>query len=963
MVSSRRERGSVKEKGLRHYLLIIEFLMVVIPFLILFHIFYREQVFLKSSQMVLIALALFLILAGLMLLRQILDRISLLATSLKKVEEGEKVVVKVHQDTAELREISASFHNLMNSLEEATDELQRRAFELFTIRELTEVASRSLDIEELLSLLLEKGMAVCKARIGSVLMAESDKNRFRVIATRGLAPGPRKGSYININDTLLQQVVSEGQPLLVQDIETDPRTRKVNDPRYGAPSFLSMPIFVSETLLGVLNLSSRETGQVFGSHDEQILSIMIGEIGFALENARLHSQVTEHIKNLQERTLELSNANDTLTQEIAERKKLEDELEGTNKLLKNILESSSAISIVSTDLDQNVLFWNKGAENILGYKTEEMVGREKIDILYPDDETKDEANKIRSLIVRDKKNVSQEVREITKDGRTLWVNLNLSPWFDEKGNVIGILGIGADITEHRKMHESLRRSEEKYRTILESIEEGYFEVDIAGNLIFFNDALCKIVGYSRRELMGMNNREYTTPETAKRMYQLFNKVYRTGKPAQVMDYEIIAKDGTTKILEMSASLMRDPSGQPTGFRGVVRDVTERMLAEEEKKTLEAQLQYAQRLEALGTLAGGIAHNFNNLLMGIMGNTSLMLLEAEKGSPNYEKIRKIETLVDSGSLLTKQLLGYARKGRYEIKPISINRVVKETSDTFAITKKDITVRHELDEGVCAVKADKGQIEQILWNLYVNAADAMPRGGELFLKTMNTIDKEMKKKPYKVKPGGYVVVTVRDTGVGMVRKTTERIFEPFFTTKGFAKGTGLGLASVYGMVKAHGGYIDVDSKRGKGTTFRIYLPASEEEVPEKKAPPETIEEGTETILLVDDEEMVLEVDQEMLEIMGYTVLVAKGGKEAIALFKENKETISLVILDMIMPDMGGGETYDQLKAINPDIKVLLSSGYSLDGEAEEILKRGCDGFIQKPFDLKEVSHKVREIVDKK
>jgi two-component system cell cycle sensor histidine kinase/response regulator CckA len=717
-----------------------------------------------------------------------------------------------------------------------------------------------------------------------------------------------------------------------------------------------MPIFVRGTFLGVLNLSSRDTEQAFGSHDEQIVSIMIGEIGFALENAQLHAQLTEHVKNLQDRTLELSNANDILSQEIAQRKKLEEELLGTNKLLKNILESSSAISIVSTDLDRNVLFWNKGAENIFGYKAEEMVGREKIDILYPDDETKDEANKIRSLIVRDKKNVSKELREITKDGRTLWFNLNLSPRFDEKGNVVGILGIGADITEHRRMHESLRRSEEKYRTILESIEEGYFEVDLAGTLIFFNDALSTISGYPREELRGMNNRDYTTPETSERMYRLFNEVYRTGKPARVMDFEIIAKDGATKILEMSASLMLDPSGKPTGFRGVVRDVTER-------KTLEAQLQYAQRMEALGTLAGGIAHNFNNLLMGIMGNTSLMLLETEKGSPNYEKLRRIETLVDSGSLLTKQLLGYARKGRYEIKPISINRVVKETSDTFAITKKDITVRHELDEGVSAIKADKGQIEQILWNLYVNAADAMPRGGELFLKTKNTTYKEMKKKPYKVKPGGYVVVTVRDTGVGMARRTTDHIFEPFFTTKGLAKGTGLGLASAYGMVKAHGGYIDVDSERGKGTTFRIYLPASGEEVPEKEAPPETIEEGTETILLVDDEQIVLEVNQEMLEMMGYTVFVAKGGKEAIALYKENRDTISLVILDMIIPDMGGGETYDQLKAINPDIKVLLSSGYSLDGEAEEILKRGCDGFIQKPFDLKEVSHKVREIIDKK
>ncbi|MBE9591921.1 MAG: GAF domain-containing protein, partial [Proteobacteria bacterium] len=340
----------MKEKGLRYYLLIIEFLVVVIPFVILFYIFYTENAFLESSKMILIALTLVLILAGLMILRQIFDRFSLVAISLKKAEGGEKALIRVQQDTAELQEIAGSFNNLMNRLEETTSELQYRVFELFTIKELTEVASRSLDIEELLNMLLEKTMAVSKAQIGSVLMVESDKNRFRVVTTRGLEPGPRKSSHININDTLLQHIVSEKKPLLVQDIESDPRTRKVNDLKYGAPSFLSMPIFIREALIGVLNLSHKQTQQVFDSHDEHIVSIMIGEIGFALENARLHLQVVEHVKNLQQATVELTNANDQLRQEITERKQLEVELEDTNKFLKNILDSSSSISIVSTDL-------------------------------------------------------------------------------------------------------------------------------------------------------------------------------------------------------------------------------------------------------------------------------------------------------------------------------------------------------------------------------------------------------------------------------------------------------------------------------------------------------------------------------------------------------------------------------------------------------------------------------------
>jgi two-component system cell cycle sensor histidine kinase/response regulator CckA len=963
MTSSFGEKASMKEKGLRYNLLIIEFLVVVIPFIILFYIFYIENTFLKSSQMILIALTLLLILAGLIILRQIFDRFSLVAISLKKAEGGEKALIRMQQDTAELQEIAGSFNNLMNRLEGTTSELQYRVFELITIKELTEVAGRSLDIEELLNMLLEKTMAVSKAQIGSVLMVEFDKKRFRVVTTRGLEPGPRKGSHININDTLLQHIVSEKKPLLVQDIESDPRTRKVNDLKYGAPSFLSMPIFTRESLIGVLNLSRKQTQQVFDSHDEHIVSIMIGEIGFALENARLHLQVVEHLKNLQKATVEMTNANDQLRQEIAERKQLKVELEDTNKFLKNILDSSSSISIVSTDLEQNVLFWNKGAENIFGYKAEEIVGRQKTDILYPDEKTKEIVNEIRSLIVKDKKNMNKEVKEITREGRTLWVNLNLTPRFDERGNVMGILGIGEDITERKKMDEALRESEEKYRTILESIEEGYFEVDLAGNLTFLNDALCKIFGYARNGLLGMNNRQYTTLETAKKMYQVFNQIYRTGKLAQVMDYEIITKDRSTKILEMSAYLIRGLESEPIGFRGVVRDVTDRKAAEKEKKTLEAQLQYAQKMEALGTLAGGIAHNFNNLLMGIQGNTTLMLLGADSGHPHYENLKKIEKLVDSGSKLTKQLLGYARKGQYEIKPLSVNRVIEETSETFSITKKDIAVHHELADNLHVVQADQGQIEQVLWNLYVNAADAMSAGGGLFLETGNVTSRNMKNKPYKVKPGNYVLVTVRDTGTGMDKKTMERIFEPFFTTKGLAKGTGLGLASVYGMVKAHGGYIDVESKKGRGTTFSIYLPASKKQIPEKKATQGKIEKGHETLLLVDDEEMILEVSREILETLGYTVIQAQGGKEAIDLYRAYKDNIDMVILDMIMPDMGGGETYDQLKVINPELKALLSSGYSIDGQAKEILERGCDGFIQKPFNMKELSGKIREILDKK
>jgi len=956
-----RKQNVMRQKGLRHYLLIVELLVVIIPFLVLLYIVFSKSFSLEPSHMVLISLLLILILSGLLILRQIFDKVSVLASSLKDVAGGNKVSIEVQHGTAELHDITASLHALTSRIEETSGELEARLSELSTIKELTKRVSKSLDIENLLNTLLEKSMNATKAQAGSVLMAQSEANSFRVAAAGGQEVKSEKGSSINIHDTLLQHIAAEGEPLLVQDVENDPRTRNIHDPEFGAPSFLSVPIFARQTLLGILNLSHKAAQQVFTSQDEDVATIMVGEIGFAIDNARLNSEMLEHVKDLRERTTELTKTNDQLEQQIAETKQVEQNRKDTNTFLQNILDSSSSISIISTDLNQNILFWNKGAETLFGYTADEIVGHHKIGILYPTNEIKGEVTEIRSLIVRKKRTIQRVLRESTKDGRMLWVKLNLTPSFDENGNVIGILGIGEDITEQRKMDEELRRSEEKYRTILETMEEGYFEVDLSGNFTFCNNALCTISGYSPEQLMGMSNRDYTTPETAKRMYRIFTEIYDTEKPAKIMDYEIIKSDGSKIILEMSASLMKDASGRAIGFRGVVRDVTERKRAEQEQKKLEAQLQYAQKMEALGNLAGGIAHNFNNLLMGIMGNTSLLLLETESESPQHEKLKKIEKLIDSGALLTKQLLGYAREGRYEIKPINMNRIIQETSDTFAVTKKNVTVHQELGEGVHAIKADQGQIEQVLWNLYVNAADAMPTGGTLFLKTKNVSDTNMTGKPYDVKPGTYVLVAVRDTGVGMDAETMDHIFEPFFTTKGLSRGTGLGLASVYGTVKAHGGYIDVESKKEMGTTFNIYLPASQKGTAEEQELEEAIQDGKETILVLDDEEQILGVSKEMLETLGYTVHTAASGEEAIAIYRQHRNEIDMVVLDMIMPDMGGGETFEKLKEISPNIKVLLSSGYSIDSQASEILKRGCHGFIQKPFNIGELSRNLRDILD--
>jgi CheY-like chemotaxis protein len=323
-------------------------------------------------------------------------------------------------------------------------------------------------------------------------------------------------------------------------------------------------------------------------------------------------------------------------------------------------------------------------------------------------------------------------------------------------------------------------------------------------------------------------------------------------------------------------------------------------------------------------------------------------------------------VESGTELTRQLLGFARRGKYHAIATDVNDIINKSATMFGRTKKEIQIKMDLATDIWTVEVDRGQIDQALLNLYVNAWQAMPHGGDLYLKTENVVlDAEfVNSKPYKVEPGDYIKITVTDTGIGIDRETRERIFEPFFTTKEMGRGTGLGLASVYGVIKNHGGYINVYSEIDQGTAFTIYLPASRKKIEKQiEKTVATLALGTGTILLIDDEEMIIKVGKELLQELGYDVLSARSGQEAIELYGKNADKIDLVIMDMIMPGMGGGETFDRLKKINPEIKVLLSSGYSINGQASKILERGCDGFIQKPFNLIQLSDKISQIISKK
>ncbi len=380
------------------------------------------------------------------------------------------------------------------------------------------------------------------------------------------------------------------------------------------------------------------------------------------------------------------------------------------------------------------------------------------------------------------------------------------------------------------------------------------------------------------------------------------------------------------------------------------------------KEAQANIIRTEKLSAIGEMAGGIAHDFNNLLMGIQGNISLMQTDIDSKHSFYERLNNIEKQIISAASLTSRLLGYARKGGYEVTPLDFNQLIEEISGTFARTRKEIAIHKKLAKNLSTVEVDLGQIEQVLLNLFMNAADAMSDRGDLILETTNVTNEDMKEKLYNPKAGKYVMLSVTDTGIGMDKSTAERIFEPFFTTKEPGQGTGLGLSSSYGIIKGCGGYIDVESKKGEGATFRIYIPASENEARKVGIASEEIIKGVGTVLLVDDEKVILGINQELLEAIGYKVITAGSGKEAVKVYRKNQNEIDMVLLDMIMPNMGGGEVFDIIKEINPEVKVLLSSGYSSSDRANEILSRGCAGFIQKPFSMSELSEKIKEILGK-
>jgi len=666
-----------------------------------------------------------------------------------------------------------------------------------------------------------------------------------------------------------------------------------------------------------------------------------------------------------------------VARDVTDRKKAEKLLEESEKHYRLIVENVSDI-ILTIDFNFNLIFISNPTRLIAGYTFDE-IKRSPLDKLLAPESYQLVMNTFSEIMKRLETGLPveghipkvMEFKVLHKNGSTIWVEVHGSLIRDESGRPVEILLTGRDITARKMAELALEESEKRYRLIVENMSDTITVADLNMNYIYQSPSEIRVTGYTAEEIMKIPVEKQVTPESLALMTNILAEeleLESSGRPfdpnrSRIFQVESYRKDGSTIWLEMRSSFNRDENGKPVSILLAGRDITERKKAEKEKERLEKQLQQAQKLEMIGRLAGGIAHDFNNMLNVILGYCELTRLRLPPESNVISNILEIEKAASRSRDLTAQLLAFSRQQVISPQVVNLNKLIDQTLNTISrLIGEDIALKFHPDQNVHLVKFDPAQFEQILLNLAVNARDAMPNGGMFTIETANTyIDKQYCREHPEFDRGNYVLVTISDNGAGIDQETLPHIFDPFFTTKEVGKGTGLGLATVYGLVKQHDGFINVYSEPQRGTTFKIYLPANQtaEETAAQFSSPE-VTKGEGIILLVEDDEMLRAVITEMLQTIGYSVIAAADPREALPFCENAQQRIDLLITDVIMPGMNGRELRDRCKTLRPDIKVLFISGYTSNVIVHHgVLEEGVH-FIQKPFNLGSLSNKIVEIM---
>jgi len=634
-----------------------------------------------------------------------------------------------------------------------------------------------------------------------------------------------------------------------------------------------------------------------------------------------------------------------LKQKVAELEEAHRALQKSEANYRLLIENQSDL-VVKIDPDGRFLFVSPSYCALFDKTENELIGRHFLPLVHQEDREK--TARAMEKLYQPPYSAYFEQRAMTRFGWR-WLAWSDNAVLDRSGNITAIIGMGRDITDRVNAETALKKSEERFRTLVEQSPLGIAIISSSGRYQYVNSRFQEMFGYSLEDIpTGADwfQKAFPDPAYRQKVIRRWNDdLMKTGiGRSRPRIFQVTCGDGTRKEIHFRPVTLENQDQFV-----IYEDITER-------KRFERQLQQSQKFEAIGTLAGGIAHDFNNLLMGIQGCASLVAADGNLSPSDMEHIEAIESYVRSATDLTKQLLGIARGGKYAVKPVDISALMRESAAMFGRTRKEIRIHTKTWDRPLVVEADKRQMEQVLLNMYINAWQAMPGGGDLYLESAETELDQTTNGIQVAGPTRFARISVTDTGVGMDAGVRQRIFDPFFTTKEKGRGTGLGLASAYGIIQNHDGMITVYSEPGHGSTFNIYLPLSDREVGNQEGAKRGLVSGTGTVLLVDDETMIVNVAKAMLEKLGYRVLTANSGQAAVKQLAEQGESIDLVILDLIMPGMDGGETFDRIREQQPKMPILLSSGYSINGQAATIMARGADGFIQKPFNLAALSEKI-------
>jgi two-component system, cell cycle sensor histidine kinase and response regulator CckA len=717
-----------------------------------------------------------------------------------------------------------------------------------------------------------------------------------------------------------------------------------------------------ENIIGksVFDIAPKELAEVYKKQDEALLQ----SPGSQIYEAKVKS-IDGSIRHAMFHKASFTDASGAVagligvTLDITERKKAEEALrEGEERyrlLFDNMLEGAAYCKMLYQDgrpYDFVYLDVNESFEKLTGLT--HVAGKKVTEVIPGIKESNPELFEIYGRVA-----LTGNPERFETYIRSLGIWFSVSVYSTQRGYFAAVF----DNISHRKRSEQeLKEAKDYLDRIINSIADPVFVKNEDHEWVLLNHAYCTLMGYASEELIGKSDYDFFPSSEGDVFWEKDEIVFRTGRENTNTE-TFTDRDGVAHTIVTKKSRYVDPVGKKY-LVGVIRDITESEKAEADRRKLEHQLQQAQKMEAIGTLAGGIAHDFNNLLQITLGYSELLLAEKADNHPDYADLQKIYRAACSGAELVRSLLTFSRKVEPRLAPLSLNEQVKQVEKLLKRTiPKMIDIRLELAKDIRRIYADATQIDQIIMNLALNARDAMGEDGALTIRTENvTLDEEYCQHNLEAKPGPHVLLSVSDNGHGMAPETVQHIFEPFFTTKEVGRGTGLGLAMVYGIVKQHGGHITCSSEIGRGASFQIYLPAITEEIePEMEPSGDIPASGNETVLVVDDEDLVRELAQRILTKSGYTVLTATNGAEALDLYRREKDRISLVILDLIMPMMGGKYCLKRLLEIDPHVKVLIASGYSADTSTKEILEMAARGFVSKPFTFTNLLRQVRKVLD--